>query len=531
MADIGRMGELDFNRWCCQVDLVANGSILDDKTGWDFFVEFPRLSNEFIPQDMQPAPIECKVQVKATDKQNKKCQIEVSNLQRLIKTQMPSFFCFIEYDGKNSAQSAYLVHVGKELIERTLKRIRKKDVEGKADKLNKTKITIRYSKEDKLDELTGQCLKAKIESYIPDGIEEYNKQKNQLLNSLGFEDGLGITRFTLSVENPEKIIDLYLGIIKSMNVSEFESYHNRFGILSKEPFIKGTKGEISVDVKSLKALIIFQESKYSPEISFQSDFYSPPSSLKIPEEKIKVRLKTEFFDLIVYPFNKNKRATFNFLIDDKLEYPLLNLNRFLKLLTLFRKNKDGIMIRIQSEEDDLPVFSGKIQVNGKMIDDYSNLYQISEEAMTLCKDFSIIDKAMVSIESLINYSLSIRQLYEMGYGNNEIIRIEVELEQSFKNNTSIACVFPINTIIGNTTIFCFVAFIGESEVLESNKLCLIVNKRQLGPKFIAKYDEIIEQETIDEQLSKFSRELETRNITVIPMKQEYKHNIILKPTV
>jgi hypothetical protein len=525
MADLGTMGELDFKHWCCQVDLVANGSEID-KNGWDFFVEFPSLSNKFIPQDMQPAPIECKVQVKATDKQNQKCQIKVSNLQRLIKTQMPSFFCFIEYDGKNSPQSAYLVHVGKKLIEKTLKRIRKLDVDGEADKLNKRTITIRYSEEDKLDELTGQCLKAKIESYIPDGFNEYIKQKNQLLKSLGFEDGLGIIRFTLSEENPlEKMIDLNLGIIKSMNVSEFESYHKRFGILSKEPFVKGTKGEISVDVKPLKALIIFKDSKYSPEISFQSYFYS--FSYKIPKKKIKFRVKTEFFDLIVYPFNE--RATFNFSIDDKLEYSLLNINKFLKLQTLFRKNKNGLIIRIQSEEDDLPVFSGKIQFNEKIIDEHSYLLdEICEKAVTLCKDFSIIDKAMVSIESLFEYGIYIQNMYEIIYENSiyenrEFMRMNLESEETFKKNTNIACVLMVNTIIGNTLIACFIAFITEPEILESNQLRLILNEREVGPKFIAKYDEIIKQEEIDKGFTKFSHELESRNITVLRMKPEYKN--------
>lgn len=525
MADIGAMGELNFNLWCSQIDLVANGSKID-KTGWDFFVEFPRLSNEFIPLDMQPAPIECKVQVKATDKQNKKCQIKVSNLQRLVKTQMPSFFCFIEYDGKNSPQSAYLVHVGKELIEKTLKRIRKLDVDGEADKLNKRTISIRYSEENKLDELTGECLKAKIESYIPDGIDEYSKQKKILLKNLGFEDGAGIAIFTVSEENSlEKMIDLNLGIRDRLNISKFELYNKRFGIFSNE--VKGIEGEISVDVKPLrKALIIFQESKYSPEISFQSDFYSLPFINKIPQEKIKFRLKAEFFDLIVYPFNK--RATFNLFIDYKLEYSLLNLNRFLKLLTLFRKNKDGLIIRIQSEEDDLPEFSSKIQENEKMIDDYSNLYKISEEAMTLCKDFSIIDKAMVSIDYLVKYGIYIRNMYEIIYGNSiyenrEFMRMNVESEEVFKKNTGIACVLMVNSIIGNTLIACFIAFITEPEVLESNQLRLILNERQVGPKFIAKYDEIIKQEEIDKEFTKFSHEFESRNITVLRMKPEYKN--------
>ena len=94
---------------------------------------------------MQQAPLECKIQVKATDKQDRKLAIELSTLQRLIKTQMPAFFCFIEFDRGNDPVSAFLVHIGKDLIEKTLQRLRKAEISDRRNKINKMTLTIHYS--------------------------------------------------------------------------------------------------------------------------------------------------------------------------------------------------------------------------------------------------------------------------------------------------------------------------------------------------------------------------------------------------
>jgi hypothetical protein len=62
MRDLGSMGEENFKLWCDSVGLIANRSQID-RTGWDFFVEFPLEQIGSIPYDLLPTPIECKVQV------------------------------------------------------------------------------------------------------------------------------------------------------------------------------------------------------------------------------------------------------------------------------------------------------------------------------------------------------------------------------------------------------------------------------------------------------------------------------------
>jgi len=188
LRGLGRMGELAFLYWCENVEISANKSN-PDKTGWDIHLEFPWKTDTSMPRDMWPAPIESRIQVKSTDKQEKKCAITLSNLHRLIKTPLPTFYCFIEFDGLDSPQAAYLVHVDKAIIERTLKRIRELEASGEGHLLNKKTITINYGDEHKLDRPDGHSLKPKIMSYVPQGMAKYTEEKNKLLKTLGFEEG------------------------------------------------------------------------------------------------------------------------------------------------------------------------------------------------------------------------------------------------------------------------------------------------------------------------------------------------------
>jgi hypothetical protein len=62
-------------------------------------------------------------------------------------------------------------------------------------------------------------LKSEIEKHIPEGMEKYIENKNQLLKTLGFEDGRYQFNFTLASDDPIRdILDLSLGIRKELDI-------------------------------------------------------------------------------------------------------------------------------------------------------------------------------------------------------------------------------------------------------------------------------------------------------------------------
>ena len=164
MRNLGQMGESTFSLWCGQAGLTANGSKVD-RTGWDFFVEFPFVGNAD-PTQLHAPSIECRVQVKATDKADRLLPIKLSNLRRLITAQMPAFFVFIEFDRMDVAQRAFLVHVDDNLISKTLKRIHELDNTSKTFDHHKRTLTVRYGAAHEVAALTGDSLKQKIEGYV-----------------------------------------------------------------------------------------------------------------------------------------------------------------------------------------------------------------------------------------------------------------------------------------------------------------------------------------------------------------------------
>jgi len=184
-----------------------------DRTGWDFLIEFPFEYSNHLPKDLLPAPLECKIQVKSTKKQRRRESITLSNLIRLVKAQMPAFFCFIEFDEKNRAKAFYLVHVGEEIIGSTLKRIRELESRGLQSRLNKHTLDISYNEAEKLNNMTGEELKHAIRRAVPNGPEQYIENKNQLLKTIGFEDGGYELKVTIVGKDPIKdILEIGLGI-------------------------------------------------------------------------------------------------------------------------------------------------------------------------------------------------------------------------------------------------------------------------------------------------------------------------------
>lgn len=501
MRDLGKMGEDTVSLWCSSVGLVANSSQID-KNGWDFFVEFPQKNNTDLPVDLLPPPIECKIQVKSTDNKSKKNQVTVSNLNKLVKAQLPCFFCFIEFDGKDTAQSAYLVHVGKQIIKKTLKRIRKLDIEGKGNELNKHSVTIKYSKKNQLTELGGGSLKKEILRHISNGQQKYNEQKNNLLHTLGFEEGHGQFTVTIKGEDPiNSIVDLTLGIQTKTKVDSFTGHHKRFGILSKAPFIDVKNGLLSISkVKPFSmATVAIKESEFSPAISFEVEFYSTPLNQFVSKKYFKFRLKNNFFEMVFAPFANI--GTYNFSIDRWKKYSLRELRDILKCLVLFR-NSETLILTISPENH--PSISGKFSVNEE-IEDWSEVLDLSEKCLLICKEFELKETTKISVNEMLSFSESINTYHMAQTCEPSSVFVEFEADiESDDQEMTVACMFVLSTVVGENSMGRLVAFIGKPSIQENNKIRLIIKEKRVGTKLIATGKTVIEEEQLTEEFNKFS---------------------------
>jgi len=516
MRDLGVMGESAFSLWCSSIGLVANSSKID-KTGWDFWVEFPLNQSADLPADMLPAPIECKVQVKATDQNKRKTQIAVSNLHRLAKAPVPTFICFIEFDGKNEAQAAYLVHIGKNIIEQILKRIRELEVKGVVKKLNKRSITINYSNKDKLKYTDGASLKESIERCVPQGPEEYIKTKNNLLKTLGFETGSGHFNVILSGKDPiTDMVDLTLGLRKELSVDKFTGRHLRFGILSPKPFVENERGLLYItDVKPFtKAEVIFKEYEFSAGISFPTELYVSQFNKFVPDEFFKLRAKGKFFEIVVEPFKK--KAHYTFCFDNENGSNLKELKDMLRVLTLFWKSPN--MLELEIKPDGLPPLRAKINSNEK-IDDWSDLYNIAEMAVSICHELQVQPaNVKINIDYLLKYSSSIENFFKIIKGTPGSVSVEFSSEgEELRSDKKTSCIFFLQTHIGDHAIGAYVGIEGFLEILDEKYFRLQTEKIVLGPQLVAKQENDFEQKIIDNEFIHFAEIVTEKGVVPVRM--------------
>ncbi|EKK5497729.1 hypothetical protein ACQYD3_002016 [Enterobacter hormaechei] len=129
LRKVGNMGRGDFDRLCNASGLIYNSSSEDDSGGWDAIVEFPLSGGIALLNSLNEQPIQCLVQIKSSDGEKKGVQVKLSNMKRFCDTPLPCFFFFARYNKNANIESAYLVHINRNIMFQVLKRIRQNDTE------------------------------------------------------------------------------------------------------------------------------------------------------------------------------------------------------------------------------------------------------------------------------------------------------------------------------------------------------------------------------------------------------------------
>jgi hypothetical protein len=519
--DLGSLGETEFKRLC----LTAGGLTIHesqsqmDRTGWDFLIEFPFEYNNHMPHDLLPAPLECKIQVKSTSKQRKRESIKLSNLIRLVKAQMPTFFCFIEFDEENRAKAFYLVHIGEEIIGSALKRIRELESKGLQSKLNKHTLDISYNEADQLKNITGEELKQAIQRVVPNGPEQYIENKNQLLKTIGFEDGGYELKVTVVGKDPIKdILEIGLGIKDKIEVYESSGYHKRFGIVANTPEIH-QGGTLSLFIKPLDAKLKFLEQNLPLGVSFGAKLYVPPFNKFIPEESIKIRVESSFFEFII-GMNGDE--------GDYLVHPfpqedvcLKEAIAFLDFLLILKESSKPITVELEPQGvDSFPVFRFysknlpsslfELEELAYQVSSWEDLAVTANQLLKLCAKLCIPENDLYfNFEEL----LRLRQhtgfilLYQAICRHFEpgLLLFSQEFDR-YARGSKVVSVFFANFCLGNHMIGCCLAGAGRLSP-QSGQNALLCDEILVGKQFF-RTKENIKREQIESSVSKFVNELE-----------------------
>lgn len=321
--DIGGMGENLLGVWAAQIGVSANRSLNKDATGWDWILEWPIDSLASSAEtktrfDKSPSPVKCLVQVKSTNSTQSRVNIKLSNWYHLIRNPLPAFYLILDFGSQNECQRAFLVHVGPDLIAKVQKRL--VDIYPDGD-LNKKTMRLKWSDKELLSSYDGDGLEKAVMSYIQPDMDQYVKNKQELIKTVGYEGSGQIMQVTINipqgVDPDEYMMDFDLGIIPQVRVEGGTLYEERFGKrISQSNLEAGSFLEVTSEPVGPGEVII-TDSNLNKSIVLNCQVYIPAAFGRfIPKEKILARFSHRLMEFIIPLEGEGQRFNFSFKLPE-----------------------------------------------------------------------------------------------------------------------------------------------------------------------------------------------------------------------
>ncbi|HQV24635.1 MAG TPA: DUF4365 domain-containing protein [Acinetobacter sp.] len=425
MRDLGLLGELAFQSWCAQEGLIANGSKID-KTGWDFFVEFP-ISQAITAKQLHESAVNCKIQVKATDNQDRKWQITLTNLRQMATAQMPTFYIFLEFDGKHEVQNAFVLHIDNDLVYKILKKIHQVEQSDKENNLNNRKMTLHYGESHELKVVDGHGLKKNLLALIGKDYSKYLKDKTEFLKTCGFEEGYGTIQFSLNGEESiKKIIDVSLGLEEELDVENLVSTEQRFGTPSKKPEFELQTAKIKLGMSApKKGKLRFKEDKLSSGLTFDIDFYTTPFNFNDYRKYSKFRIIGDFFEMTCKPYEGT--CNYSFDLGDSRRFEIKKLKNAINLINLMSKDEQTTIMELELENLDKIV---PLKIKGQFVErDLEIFDELLNKVLTIFQQLQLHDEISISLKELYYYKKEIEIFYTIITKTNKCdVRVEFVLD-------------------------------------------------------------------------------------------------------
>jgi hypothetical protein len=316
-----KWAELKFASQCAAAGAIAHPPE-EDQNGWDYLVEFPQQSHPG-PADTHPPAKSAYVQIKSVRKRKLTCRVTLSNVLKAAQSTQPWFLVLIFVDKKTSAAEIYAVHLWENFLRRALKAVRVAENTGKP--LNRCTLNVKFSANDRHDNNLVSWMQSAIAEHEPD----YQQKKQQLYQSVGYEDGRGIGKFTISASNFDEIANNFLGLGDGLSLSEFSFTPSRFGVVSPKPDIDYSgEGKIVITpnpVDTCEVRLRVNDVLYS----LKGQVFALGEPLLAREER-RLRFSAEFLEMVVATTSLEMK-TFNARIDPDSKRTLHTLEAFAAL--------------------------------------------------------------------------------------------------------------------------------------------------------------------------------------------------------
>lgn len=483
--NVGKLGEKALDAWASQVGITINKAH-EDTHGWDYVLEFPLNGNwtpnrKRMPFDKLDSPLKCWIQVKSTDGKPQCCSVKLDNWVHLIQNLYPTFFLVCEFDGEIQCQQAYLVHVGEAYIRHVLKRLRELGTYPDT-KLHKHTVDFTYSHQDILSSLDGEGLVKTIMQYVPDGLEKYSVQKQQLLKTAGYEKGGYGLKFAVTTPSGEMFdpmehfVNFILGLTPYLAVDYIEIKDMRFGIEAPdltEILYEGRIELLNRDKFTKAATILIYASDRRNELRIDTRVHIPNRlGFELEPHYNKIRFEAPFLDVITQ-VGENLEGHLNFRLpaaderhDLKHLQPVANLILILNE-AIMQKGKvkfDIIFDSMQLGSGDL-FFDSNEQILDKGAVDIAKAIR---HAWYIAKHFDIYQEGQVCIKELLQQKIPLEVVAQVLERIPYFFKITYQSDERIHNNNCYICMpIVLNVLIGKYRPLVSFAVIGNPHPIDA----------------------------------------------------------------
>lgn len=331
ITDLADWAEDCFSGLCSFAGVTRNKSG-QDRTGWDYLIEFPVAKMPNVPADLRPAEQSARVQIKSKRSGRPIVTMSLSNALRFANDPLPCFIVlFLANDGRQPVR-IFAKHFWQDEIGRSLKRARKAHADGKEDHLNKQTVTINLGS---LDEHTNDLVSWMMETIAQCGAI-YAEAKANIVRSVGFEEGRFHGLIEFKVDDLQAFVDHQIGLHPRAPPLVVRLKERRFGIDSVVPLFEGTPDFASIQSCGRPCRVRVRGSTGN-DVWLDGTLFGPAMP-NLPREFCKLRIVADFIEMVL---TVTETGDVTFHIDDKEQRSLPGLRA---LMSILRAAKEGPII-------------------------------------------------------------------------------------------------------------------------------------------------------------------------------------------
>jgi hypothetical protein len=313
ITDFAEWAEDRFSGLCSFAGVTRNKSG-QDRTGWDYLIEFPPAKMPDIPADLHPAEKSARVQIKSKRSGPASAPIKLSNALRFAKDQLPCFVVLFLASNGSEPVRIFCKHFWQDEIGQSLKRARKAHAENKQD-LNKQTVTLSF---DASDEHTHDLIVWMAQTVEKFG-ENYADAKATLVRTLGFEQGRFHGNIQFKLQDLQAFVDHQIGLTPGAPPLVVSVKEKRFGIAGA-PLFEGTPDFARIQSHPQPCRVRIRGAAGS-DFWLDGNLFSPVLP-NLPTELRKIRIVADFIE-IVLTATPDGDVTFHLDNDERRSLPRL----------------------------------------------------------------------------------------------------------------------------------------------------------------------------------------------------------------